>query len=68
MAELSNRADPDFAVGLATYQLRIAEPKTAVASVLDWSGRAEVELRGLEVMPGTLEDVFLQLTGRGLRE
>jgi ABC-2 type transport system ATP-binding protein len=55
-------------VGPATYQLRIAEPKTAVAAVLDWSGRTGAELRGLEVMPGTLEDVFLQLTGRDLRE
>lgn len=56
------------AVGPATYQLRITEPRTAVAAVLDWSGRTGVELRGLEVVPGTLEDVFLQLTGRDLRE
>lgn len=55
-------------VGPVTYQLQITEPKTAVSSVLDWSGRTGVELRGLEVMPGTLEDVFLQLTGRELRE
>ena len=56
------------AVGPATYELRVTEPRTAVSAVLDWSRRTGVELRGLEVVPGTLEDVFLQLTGRELRE
>jgi len=51
-----------------TYRLEIAEPKTAVTSLLNWSEGRGVELRGLEVVPGTLEDVFLQLTGRELRE
>ena len=52
----------------ATYQLQVTEPKTAVGALLDWSQARGVELRGLEVVPGTLEDVFLQLTGRNLRE
>ena len=52
----------------ASYQLQITEPRTAVGALLDWSQRQGVELRGLEVVPGTLEDVFLQLTGRELRE
>lgn len=56
------------AVGPRTYALRVTDPRQAVASVLDWSTRVRVELRGLEVLPGTLEDVFLQLTGRELRE
>jgi ABC-2 type transport system ATP-binding protein len=52
----------------AAYELRVAEPRAAVAALLDWSERRGVELRGLEVVPGTLEDVFLQLTGRALRD
>jgi hypothetical protein len=39
-----------------------------VSGLLDWSGRRGVELRGLEVLPGTLEDIFLQLTGTALRD
>ena len=52
----------------ATYRLDVVEPKTAVTALLNWSDGCGVELRGLEVVPGTLEDVFLQLTGRELRE
>jgi ABC-2 type transport system ATP-binding protein len=55
-------------VGPATYQLTITEPRTAVTALLGWSEGRGVDLRGLEVVPGTLEDVFLQLTGRELRE
>ncbi len=55
-------------LGSATYQLQVTEPRTAVTALLDWSERRGVELRGLEHVPGTLEDVFLQLTGRELRE
>ncbi len=50
------------------YRLEVTEPKTAVGALLDWSASRGVDLRGLEVVPGTLEDVFLQLTGRELRE
>ena len=53
---------------LATYRLDVDEPRAAVTSLLNWSEDRDIELRGLEVAPGTLEDVFLQLTGRELRE
>jgi len=55
-------------VGPAAYQLAISDPRTAVTSLLGWSDARGVELRGLEVVPGSLEDVFLELTGRELRE
>lgn len=51
-----------------TYRLDVDEPRTAVTSLLNWSEGRGIELRGLEVAPGTLEDVFLQLTGRELKE
>jgi ABC-2 type transport system ATP-binding protein len=63
----SNGAEPGSPIP-ASYQLQISEPRTAVGALLDWSDRQGVELRGLAVVPGTLEDVFLQLTGRELRE
>jgi ABC-2 type transport system ATP-binding protein len=53
---------------LCTYRLAVSEPKTAVGALLDWSNDQQVELRGLELVPGSLEDVFLQLTGRELRD
>jgi len=55
-------------LGPTTYKLEVVEPKTAVTALLNWSESRGVEVRGLEVVPGTLEDVFLQLTGRELRE
>jgi ABC-2 type transport system ATP-binding protein len=64
------KTDGQGTTGVApvTYELGVAEPRAAVAALLDWSQRRDVELRGLEVVPGTLEDVFLQLTGRALRD
>jgi ABC-2 type transport system ATP-binding protein len=56
------------AVAPATYRLEVDEARSAVTSLLSWSQGHEVELRGLEVVPGSLEDVFLSLTGRELRE
>ena len=55
-------------LGPDTYQLTITDPSVAVTSLLGWSQGRGIEMRGLEVVPGTLEDVFLQLTGRELRE
>jgi ABC-2 type transport system ATP-binding protein len=66
--EVSARTGDARGVGLPSYELRVPRPREAVAAILDWSARAGVELRGLEVRPGTLEDVFLNLTGRALRE
>jgi ABC-2 type transport system ATP-binding protein len=40
----------------------------ALVEFLAWSRRRQVELRALEAAPGTLEDVFLSLTGRELRD
>jgi ABC-2 type transport system ATP-binding protein len=63
----SNGEEPGV-LAPTTYKLEVTEPKTAVTALLNWSEGRGVELRGLEVVPGTLEDVFLQLTGRELRE
>ena len=67
-ARAGSNGDGPGPVAPTVYQLEVTEPKTAVGALLDWSEARGVELRGLEVVPGTLEDVFLQLTGRDLRE
>lgn len=55
-------------LGPVSYRLEAVQPKAAVTSLLEWSESKDIDLRGLEVIPGTLEDVFLQLTGRELRD
>ncbi len=62
------RSNEAGAIEPATYRLEVDEARAAVSSLLNWSEGEGIELRGLEVVPGTLEDVFLQLTGRELRE
>ena len=54
-------------LGPASYQLAVTDPNRAVIALLAWADGHGVELRGLEVVPGTLEDVFLSLTGRQLQ-
>lgn len=50
------------------YRLRARDPEAVLPELLAFSQRAGVGLRSLEVLPGTLEDVFLQITGRELRD
>jgi ABC-2 type transport system ATP-binding protein len=58
----------DGAASAPSYRMEVTEPRAAVTSLFAWSETKGLDLRGLEVVPGTLEDVFLQLTGRELRE
>ncbi|MBS1885692.1 MAG: ABC transporter ATP-binding protein [Actinobacteria bacterium] len=48
------------------YELRAADPDAALFELISW--RDGLGLRSLEVLRGTLEDVFLELTGRELRD
>ncbi len=50
------------------YQLRARDPDAVLPGLLAFSQRAGVGLRSMEVLPGTLEDVFLAITGRELRD
>ncbi|MGH2946250.1 MAG: ABC transporter ATP-binding protein [Solirubrobacteraceae bacterium] len=54
--------------GAYAYELRGPDHEGALFELLAWSRRHDVALRALEVLPGTLEDVFLNLTGRALRD
>ena len=50
------------------YELALGEPAMAVQALLGHASEHDIQLHHLEVLPATLEDVFLQLTGRGLQE
>ena len=50
------------------YQLRVRDPDAVLPELFALSQASGVAVRSLEVLPGTLEDVFLQVTGRELRD
>ncbi len=66
-ARALNGSDSDGA-GTYTYELRATDPEILLPELLAWSRGENARLRGLEIEPGTLEQVFLELTGRALRD
>jgi ABC-2 type transport system ATP-binding protein len=54
--------------GAYAYQLRASDPDAVLPELLALSQRSGVGLRAVEVLHGTLEDVFLQIAGRELRD
>ena len=50
------------------YELKLPEPAATVQALLSYASQRGIKLEHLEVLPATLEDVFLQLTGRRLQE
>lgn len=51
-----------------TYQLRVLNIEDAIYSLVEFSKREDIHLKSLQVEQGNLEDVFLNLTGKALRE
>lgn len=62
------RASEVNGTGAYTYELRGPDHEGALYELLAWSRGQDVALRALEVVPGSLEDVFLNLTGNELRD
>ena len=50
------------------HELRVDNAPRALAHVLEWAASRDVTLKHLEVVPASLEDVFLELTGKELRD
>jgi ABC-2 type transport system ATP-binding protein len=50
------------------YELAIAQIRETLPAFLDWTKSRGVEIDDVQVVSATLEDVFLSLTGRSLRE
>ena len=51
-----------------TFQLRVKDAPRSLSHIVQWAATREVSLEHLEVLPATLEDVFLELTGKELRD
>ena len=51
-----------------SYQIRVKDSPRALAQMLDWAASRDITLEHLEVVPASLEDVFLELTGKQLRD
>ena len=54
--------------GARSYELSIDRAQETLPAFLDWAEKNGVEVDDVRVLPATLEDVFLALTGRSLRE
>ena len=50
------------------YELRVKESPQALSWLLEWAATHQVNLEHLVVITATLEDVFLELTGKELRD
>jgi ABC-2 type transport system ATP-binding protein len=54
--------------GRVSYELGVAQAQVPLQAFVDWAGSRGVVTEDLRVLPATLEDVFLSLTGRALRD
>ena len=52
----------------SAVRLLATDASETVSAVMEWAGSSGVKLTHLEVIPSNLEDVFLSITGRALRE
>jgi ABC-2 type transport system ATP-binding protein len=63
VAEVKAAAD-----GSSAYELAVARPQETLEAFIAWAQANGVVADDLRVLPATLEDVFLALTGHGLRD
>ena len=54
--------------GKLHYELHVARSEETLPALLSFTRKQRVEARDVQVVPATLEEVFLSLTGRSLRE
>jgi ABC-2 type transport system ATP-binding protein len=50
------------------YELGVSRTHVTLPALIKWAERRGVDMTHVEVEPATLEDVFLSITGRSLRE
>ena len=50
------------------FRLRCSDAASTMPALMDWVAKNDIKLTHLEVTPANLEDVFLSLTGRALRD
>lgn len=54
--------------GATSYELRVSRAQVTLPAFVTWAERRGVRVDDVRVLPATLEDVFLSLTGHSLRE
>lgn len=54
--------------GDSLYTMKVEDAASSVSALVEWARQHSVSLGHLEVKPATLDDVFLALTGRQLRD
>ena len=54
--------------GVPAYRVPVSDTQVTLGALLKWSDEARIKLHNLRVLPATLEDVFLSITGHSLRE
>lgn len=52
----------------ASLRLRVKDPPKVLSKIMDQAARQGITIEDLQVVPATLEDVFLELTGHGILE
>jgi len=62
--EVEGPADGDN----ASLRLRVKDPPKVLSKIMDQAARQGITIEDLQVVPATLEDVFLELTGHGILE
>jgi ABC-2 type transport system ATP-binding protein len=67
-AFLQESADASFSAGRRKLAAQAAHPARLVVELVKWLEAAGVEIEDLHIRRPTLEDVFLELTGKSLRE
>ena len=55
-------------VNAESYKVVVAEPATFLPALFAWTKQRSTTAEELQVQPATLEDVFVSLTGRNLRD
>jgi len=50
------------------FRLRSSDAASTMPALMDWVSQNDIKLTHLEVTPANLEDVFLSLTGKALRD
>jgi ABC-2 type transport system ATP-binding protein len=67
-AFLQESSDASFSAGRRKLAAQAAHPARLVVELVKWLEAAGVEIEDLHIRRPTLEDVFLELTGKSLRE
>ena len=62
VVQLATRANGAF-----SYDLTVTQPDDSVPALYEWAGTSGVPLENVQIRSATLEDVFLSITGRALR-